>query len=213
MAKSKRAMLTAGVIAYMATIVMAQAGSTPGKPTPAPGAGEAKQTTSPGMPTVSGKIPTDVRRTTILVRNMENSLQFYSDVLGLQVNYDEMVTMSGVALPAGESGATARLVLLNGKDPFIGWIGLLEWVDPPLDTSKPYPKRMGVGGVVLVLNIDDVDRRCALAKKVPGVTMTAEPSDAVYPGRNGAPGIKVRGCNVFDPDGILVEMNQLQPVN
>lgn len=154
------------------------------------------------------RLPTDVRRATIIVRNMENSLKLYRDVVGMKVNYDTVVETSGVALPAGEPGAKARLVLLNANDPWVGWIGLMEWLDPPIPAGE-YPRRMGPGGVVIVMNTDDVEGRCAAAKLVPGVTFTAEPRLQVYPGRNGGPDIRVMGCNFFDPDGILIEMNQI----
>jgi catechol 2,3-dioxygenase-like lactoylglutathione lyase family enzyme len=155
-------------------------------------------------------VPTDIRRATIIVRDMETSLKLYRDVMGLKVNYDTVVPMSGVALPAGTPGAKARLVLLNGNDPYIGWVGLIQWVDPKLPDPGPYPKRMGPGGVVIVTNTDDVPGRCAAAAKVPGVTVTGPPREQIYPGRNGGPPIRVMGCNLFDPDGILIEMNQLQ---
>jgi len=71
--------------------------------------------TSPGVATPAERVPTDVRRVTMIVRSIENSMRLYRDVLGLKVNYDSEVTMSGVALPAGEPGAKARLVLLNGN--------------------------------------------------------------------------------------------------
>jgi len=166
-------------------------------------------TRSPGVERPAERLPTDIRRTTLIVRDMENSLKLYRDVLGMKVNYDTVVTMSGVALPAGTPGATARLVLLNGNDPFIGWIGLMEWIDPKLPDPGPYPTRMGIGSHVIITQTDDVDKRCAQAAKLPGVTMTAPARDQTYPGRNGAPPIKVRGCNFFDPDGTLIEMNQL----
>lgn len=164
---------------------------------------------SPGVEKPSEKLPTDIRRVTMIVRDMENSLKLYRDVMGLKVNYDAVLPMSGVALPAGEPGAKARLVLLNGNDSFIGWIGLMEWLDPALPDPGPYPKRMGIGGHVIVTQTQDVDRRCAEAALVPGVTVTSPPRDQSYPGRNGAPPIKVRGCNFFDPDGTLIELNQL----
>ena len=155
-------------------------------------------------------VPTDIRRVTIIVRDMENSLKLYRDVMGLKINYDTVVTTSGVALPAGEPNAKARLVLLNSNDPYIGWIGLMQWTAPKLRDPGPYPKRMGPGGVVIVTNTDDVPGKCAAAAKVPGVTMTSPPREQTYPGRNGAAPIHVIGCNFFDPDGILIEMNQLQ---
>ncbi|MBL0966484.1 MAG: VOC family protein, partial [Blastomonas sp.] len=104
-----------------------------------------------GVERPAERLPTDVRRATIIVRDMEKSLALYRDVIGLAVNYDTTVQTSGIALPAGEPGATARLVLLNANDPWVGWLGLMQWVDPPIPAGE-YPKRMGPGDVVLVLN-------------------------------------------------------------
>lgn len=173
------------------------------------GPAAAQTKVSPGVRAPMEKLPTDVRRTTLIVRDMENSLKLYRDVIGLKVNYDTSVQTSGVALPAGKPGATARLVLLNANDPFVGWIGLMQWTKPTLGAAKRYPKRITYGGVVIVMNTDDVEGRCAAAAKVAGVTMTAPPRMQEYPGRNGGPVIRVKGCNFFDPDGILIEMNQL----
>jgi catechol 2,3-dioxygenase-like lactoylglutathione lyase family enzyme len=164
---------------------------------------------SPGVAAPAVRLPTDVRRATIIVRDMEASLRLYRDVIGLKVNYDTVVETSGVALPAGKPGAKARLVLLNANDPWVGWIGLMQWTDPPLADPGPHAKRMGPGGVVIVLNTDDVPGRCTAAKLVPGVTFTAEARLQEYPGRGGGPPIRVMGCNFFDPDGILIEMNQI----
>ncbi len=178
--------------------VVAVGNETPAAPYPA----------AAGVALPDRRLPTDVRRTTIIVRDMEKSLALYRDVIGLVVNYDTNVTTSGVALPAGEPGASARLVLLNANDSWVGWIGLMEWIDPPIPAGE-YPKRMGPGDTVIVMNTDDVEGRCAAAKAVPGVTFTAEPRLQVYPGRDGGADIRVMGCNFFDPDGILIELNQI----
>ena len=176
---------------------------------PTPPVASAAAPASPGVTAPTTRLPTDVRRATIIVRDMEASLKLYRDVIGLAVNYDTMVTTGGVALPAGTPGSKTRLVLLNANDPWVGWVGLMQWIDPPLPDPGPYPKRMGPGGVVLVLNTDDVEGRCKAAKALPGVTFTGEPRLQEYPGRNGGPPIRVMGCNFFDPDGILIEMNQI----
>lgn len=162
-----------------------------------------------GVAAPAERVPTDIRRLTILVRDMENSLKLYRDVLGLKVNYDAAITTSGVALPAGVPGNKTRLVLLNGNDAWIGWIGLMQYVDPPLPEPGPYPKRLGIGGHVLVTNTDDAEKRCAMAKKIPGVQFTADARLQEYPGRNGGPSIRVMGCNFFDPDGTFIELNQI----
>lgn len=154
------------------------------------------------------RAPTDIRRTTLIVRDISRSLAFWQGVLGMKMNYDTEVELSGVALPLGSPGTRARLVLLNANDAFIGWIGLMELIDPELPEPE-YPKRLGVGSTVIVVNTDDVPARCAAAARVPGVTVTGEPRLQTYPSRDGGPGIRVMGCNVLDPDGIAVEINQL----
>ena len=155
------------------------------------------------------RVPTDIRRITILVRDIDASLKLYRDVLGLKVNDDAPITVSGVALPAGVPGNKTRLVLMNGNDPWLGWIGLMQYTDPPLADPGPYPKRLGLGGHVIVTNTDDAKKRCAMAKAVPGVTFTADARLQEYAGRNGGPTIRVMGCNFFDPDGTFFELNQI----
>lgn len=159
---------------------------------------------------ISGRIPTDIRRASIVVRDMEGSLAFYRDILGLEVNYDTEVELSGVNLPVGSPGAKARLVLLNGNDPYLGWVGLLYPFDPPIEgNDEPYATRLAPGTAFLVVNTDDAEKTCAAAKELEGVTMTGPTRLQVYPGRDGRPDINVRGCNVFDPNGVAVEINQL----
>jgi hypothetical protein len=55
-----------------------------------------------GVEAPKERLPTDFRRLTILVRDMENSLKLYRDVIGLKLNYDQRLTVSGVALPAAQ---------------------------------------------------------------------------------------------------------------
>ncbi|WP_298308591.1 VOC family protein [uncultured Erythrobacter sp.] len=159
---------------------------------------------------ITERLPTDVRRASIIVRDMERSLEFYRDVLGMEVNYDTEVELSGSNLPVGSPGTKARLVLLNGNDPYLGWVGLLHPYDPPLEgADEPYPTRLGPGSALLVVNTDDAETTCEAATKIEGVTMTGPTRLQVYPGRDGRPDINVRGCNVFDPNGVAVEINQL----
>ena len=51
-----------------------------------------------GVEKPADRVPTDIRRATIIVRDIETSLKLYRDVMGLKVNYDTVVTTSGVAL-------------------------------------------------------------------------------------------------------------------
>lgn len=90
------------------------------------------------------------------------------------------------------------------------WIGLLQPPGTPLpDAGEPYPLRLKSGSALVVVGTQNADARCARAAAMPGATMTRAPRLQVYPGRAGGAEIRVRGCNVFDPDGIAVENNQL----
>ncbi len=179
---------------------------------PAEKAGGSSQTANRAMDGVEieARLPTDVRRVSIVVRDMEKSLAFYRDALGMEINYDTEVELSGVNLPVGEPGSKARLVLLNGNDPYMGWVGLLHPFDPPLEgVDEPYATRLAPGTAFMVVNTDDAEKACEAAAKIEGVTMTGPTRLQVYPGRDGRPDINVRGCNVFDPNGVAVEINQL----
>ena len=158
--------------------------------------------------------PTDLRRTSLIVSDIDESLKLYRDVLGFEVNYDAEVTMSGVALPAGVPGAKARLVLVGSNDPWVGWIGLLQWLDPALTPPAQPRRRMGIGDALLVFNTEKVDEHCEAVAKLPGVFVTAPASNTTYPGRakadgsEGAP-IVVRTCYLFDRDGYFMELNKV----
>jgi len=151
------------------------------------------------------KFPTDLRRTS----DIDESLKLYRDILGFQVNYDAEVTMSGVALPAGEPGAKARLVLVSSNDSWVGWIGLLQWLDPTLNPSEKPRTRMGIGDALLVFNTEKVDEHCEAVAKLPDINMTAPASNTTYPARAGGKPIVVRTCYLFDRDGYFMELNKV----
>lgn len=152
--------------------------------------------------------PTDLRRVSLIVDDIDESLKLYRDVLEFEVNYDAEVTMSGVALPAGEPGAKARLVLISSNDSWVGWIGLLQWTDPALERNYA-PERMGIGDAILVFNTEKVDKHCEAAARVPGIKVTTEASNTTYPARGEGEPIVVRTCYLFDRDGYFMELNKV----
>jgi len=157
----------------------------------------------------SQKFPTDFRRLSLIVDDIDESLKLYRDVLGFKVNYDAVVKMSGKALPAGEPNASARLVLLSSNDTWVGWLGLLQWVDPALPARQDKYTRMGIGDPVLVFNTEKVDQHCSEAAKLSGIKMTAPPGNTTYPARAGGEPIVVRTCYLFDRDGYFIELNKI----
>jgi len=154
-------------------------------------------------------LPVDFRRLSLIVEDIDESLKLYRDVLEFKVNYDAEVTMSGVALPAGEPGAKARLVLISSNDSWVGWIGMLQWLDPQLPPREDKFARMGIGDPIVVFNTEKVDEHCEQAGALPGIKVTAEASNTVYPARAGGEPITVRTCYLFDRDGYFIELNKV----
>lgn len=149
--------------------------------------------------------PPLVKRTTLIVRDIERSLGFYRDVLGMTVWYDDVITLSGVGLAAGGKGDRTRLVILKAEDPVIGMIGLLEFTAPRL----PEPvmrERLGIGDIVFVMqgrDVAEVHRR-ALAY---GARIHAAPHRFEVRGASGQM-IGMTSLSLWDPDGFFIEYNE-----
>jgi catechol 2,3-dioxygenase-like lactoylglutathione lyase family enzyme len=75
---------------------------------------------------------TMVKRTTLIVRDVERSRAFYRDVLGMRTWYDDRITLSGVGLAAGKKGDETHLVIMEASDPVVAKIGVLQFTSPAL---------------------------------------------------------------------------------
>ncbi len=145
----------------------------------------------------------------MLVNEMETPLNIYRDILGMAVYYDQEIVVSGVGLPAGEPNSVTRLVILRCNDPYIGMLGILHYVDPPLPEPepRPNPNRVRTGEVVFVIHNEDVQAAFEKIRQVPGVEVVSEPHLSEYPKDDGSV-IRVLGCSFFDPNGYFIELNQ-----
>jgi catechol 2,3-dioxygenase-like lactoylglutathione lyase family enzyme len=151
----------------------------------------------------------DVRRTTLVVRSVDRALAFYRDALGLKVVYDQEIVRPPRPDDATQTERRMRLALLRANDDFVGVIGLLEHTAPRLPEPSGEPQRPGIGGVILVINAADLDRRFEKVRGTPGVRVATEPFLTSYPAPDGKGTIPVRFSAVWDPDGYFVELNQL----
>jgi catechol 2,3-dioxygenase-like lactoylglutathione lyase family enzyme len=153
--------------------------------------------------------PVDVRRTTLIVRDVDRALAFYRDALGLKLVYDQVITRP--PLPDAPSGTDRRmrLALLRANDDFVGVIGLLQYLSPALPEPPNAAERPGIGEVILVVNAADLDQRFERVRSTPGVRVASEPQLTTYPSPDGKGQISVRVSIVWDPDGYYVELNQL----
>jgi catechol 2,3-dioxygenase-like lactoylglutathione lyase family enzyme len=156
------------------------------------------------------RVPLDLRRTTLIVRDMDASLRFYRDVLGLKVAYDQVIRTPREAPSDAAAERSLRLVLLRANDDFIGMIGLIEYYKP----RKPPPPQpvepFSIGSMVFVFNVKDAAARFAQARGLPGVRVIDEPKSTTYPGYGGKGTIPVLVSVITDPDGYVIELNELQ---
>lgn len=148
----------------------------------------------------SERIPVDVRRTTLVVRDMERSLAFWRDALGLKVVYDRMLF---------QPPEQTRLVLLRANDQFVGLLGLMERQATKGQEPPVKYERATFGQVIFVVNAKDVEERIDKVRAVPGVRLQGEPQRIEYPAPDGKGTIPVLVTFLWDPDGYFVELNKL----
>ena len=148
-----------------------------------------------------------IKRTTLIVRDMEASRRWYEYVLGMKTWMDTDFTLSSTGLAAGKAGDKTHLVILQAEDPTIGMIGLLQWVDPPLPAPDEIPKSVTYGNPTFVVASDDSQQVHDRAVEL-GTHIHSAPHEWSVRGQNG----KMKyflGLSLFDPDGYFYECNQL----
>ena len=153
--------------------------------------------------------PLDLRRTTLVVRDIEKSLAFYRDALGMTVEYDQELTSPGLSMRAGADGKNrSRLVLLKANDGFIGMLGLWQFLDQTeKDKAEPDAADFTPGEIVLLFNANNLEDVFPKAAAVEGVKIVGEPHPRSYPSPAG--NIEVMVSMLVDPDGHTVELNKL----
>jgi catechol 2,3-dioxygenase-like lactoylglutathione lyase family enzyme len=150
--------------------------------------------------------PTDVvRRTTLIVHDIDASLRFYRDVLGFTLWLDNRGKVGPNSLPVDlPPGAPSRFAVLKGRHPWVGMIGLLQYGDP---RQAPPPRAIvGPGDAVLMIETTDlrgIHARMQSAK----TTILRAPETSEVTGAGGARW-KATFLFAYDPDGHLLEINQ-----
>ena len=155
------------------------------------------------------RLPIDLRRTTLVVRDIDRSLAFYRDALGMQVIYDNAIRTPRSAASDAEAVRASRLVFLRANDDYVGIIGLLQYTKPVRPAHDQGDEPFSTGSIVLVFNADDLDAAFARARQVRGVRVLYEPGRREYPSYDGTGTIPVMVSVLTDPDGFVVELNQL----
>ena len=152
------------------------------------------------------RIPVDIRRTTFVVRDIEKSLPLYRDALGLKLIYDTPIG-GGVDKDGKAVAVSVRLVLLRANDSFIGNLGLMQRLNQP-PAPPPEFKEAGVGQMVLVVNVADLEQRWPKIAATRHIKVETAPTRMEFPNPAGGV-IPVMFSTVWDADGNCIELNRL----
>ena len=147
-----------------------------------------------------------VKRTTLIVRDAEVAAAWYETVFGMTRVMDTPFTLSGTQLAAGARGDKTRLVILKCADDTVGMIGLLQWVDPPMETPAELPTRIAFGTPIFVVAAADC-RATTERARAAGSRIHCEPRDWTVTGFDGREQAMV-GASFFDRDGYFFEVNE-----
>ena len=152
--------------------------------------------------------PLVMRRTTLIVRDLDTSLKLYRDAMGMEVIYDNKLPRP--RKDGKEGTQTLRLVFLKATHKYYGVLGLMEYNYGEDIEEKPIRKEGFTSqNVVLLFNSKNVKEKLKNIKAVPGIEILTEPKMVEYPSYGGGEPIKVLVSTFYDPDGFLVEFNEL----
>ena len=140
---------------------------------------------------------------------MDASLKFYRDALGLEVIYDNEIRTPRDAPSVEAANRASRLVFLRANDDYIGVLGLMEYLKPARPAHNQGDEPFSTGSMVLLFNAEDLDATFARARAVRGVRVLFEPGRREYPSYDGKGTIPVMVSVLTDPDGFVIELNQL----
>lgn len=150
-----------------------------------------------------------VRRTTLIVHDIDASIRFYRDVLGFELWLENRGQVSASSLPTDAAvGAPSRFAIMKGRHPWVGMVGLLQYGES--QPAPSVPRKLAAGDSVLMLETSDLDAIWARLQRA-GATIHKPPATSEV---QGAGGTRWRATFLFafDPDGHMLEINQREPI-
>jgi catechol 2,3-dioxygenase-like lactoylglutathione lyase family enzyme len=146
---------------------------------------------------------TVMRRTTLLVYDIERSIKFY-EILGFTVWLNGpwgAVRAGGLPVQGVKPGDPNRLVLMKGKDPYLGMVGLLQQGK----TQKAPKFSLRRGDPILMIEIADmtgVERKLRAA----GFTIHKAPETSHI--KSVSDEWDAKFMFAIDPDGHMLELTE-----
>jgi catechol 2,3-dioxygenase-like lactoylglutathione lyase family enzyme len=150
----------------------------------------------------------ELKRATIWVRNLERSIDFYSQVIGLEILERKELSGPAIAGIIGFRDGRLRIAHLGRPGSRAGWIGLYELTaaDPPVESlPSPPVDRVAYGQAAVVFESDEIE---AVTQRLSdsGCRLLKPPSR--YPLRMPGAAVPVTLIEAiaFDPDGVMVSV-------
>jgi catechol 2,3-dioxygenase-like lactoylglutathione lyase family enzyme len=148
-----------------------------------------------------------MRRTTAIVDDNPATVAFYRDVLGLTVYEDNTIRSTGMALPtAAGAGAQMRMTVCRAKHPYIGMVGALQFLDPPLPPMQIFPP-LRIGQVLMIAGSSDPEALFARVK-ASGAEILQNLYTSEVPNNRGVGATLRKSMGFRDPAGLIWEVNQ-----
>ena len=158
----------------------------------------------------AAEYPLLLRRTTLIVRDIEASLALYQAALGMEIIYDEQIARPH---SSEDREQRLRLIFLRASHDHVGVIGLIDYEygypEHPAHSKPIRQEGFTPGNPILLFNTQELDTRWPIIAATPGVKVVKAPGLRTYPGYDGGPDIKVMVSIFYDPDGYLIELNQI----
>ncbi len=145
-----------------------------------------------------------MNHTGFVVSDMERSLAFYRDLLGLREERNQILEGEFISQLVGYPNARLHIIYLGIGDTKHS-VELIQYLNPPGE-SVALPSRNSVGATHLGVIVDDLDSfyEELSGKGVRFVSPPAVRAGAVYP-------LARKGCYLEDPDGNWLELLERPP--
>jgi catechol 2,3-dioxygenase-like lactoylglutathione lyase family enzyme len=158
----------------------------------------------------AAEFPLLMRRTTLIVRDIEASLKLYRDALGMEVIYDQEINRPH---SSEDREQKLRLIFLKASHDYVGVIGLIDYEygypDHPAHTKPVRREGFTPGNAILLFNTDGLEEKWQAIENAPGVEIISNPKLSSYPGYGGTGEIRVLVSKFYDADGYILEVNQV----
>lgn len=163
--------------------------------------------TPPANPVPPGFILSPMARATVFVKDVDESLKLYRDILGLRLRANRDASDERFNAVLGTKGTTTKVRILQSGDVVYGNVGLfeLEGGDTPAGKAPSTATRANPGDVALVFNTTDING-IASTVKTAGYPIISMPM-VLFPRDD----MEIQSLEMLfrDKDGILV--NLIQP--